>query len=221
MKSYSKCFITGCDDKTEWMLPWFLKNYLKHNDTPIVLMDFGLTEETRAWAYQVSGFDDVIPIKKGQKVAWFLKPAALLKIKSEYACWLDTDIQILGDMSGVFRYAEEKTLAMVEDKPWSIRTGETWHNSGVVAIKNKPQILTSWAQACIDNPIQGDQETLHSLIRDNPILRIGTIVSLPNIYNWLRVQLENDGHDNPNKLAMHWTGYKGKLMIRKLMYNEK
>ena len=184
MKSYSKCFITGCDDKTEWMLPWFLKNYLKHNDTPIVLMDFGLTEETRAWAYQVSGFDDVIPIKKGQKVAWFLKPAALLKIKSEYACWLDTDIQILGDMSGVFRYAEEKTLAMVEDKPWSMRTGETWHNSGVVAI-----------------------------IRDNPILRIGTIVSLPNIYNWLRVQLENDRHNNPNKLAMHWTGYKGKLMI--------
>ena len=26
-----KLFLTGCDIKTEWQLPWFLNNYLKQN----------------------------------------------------------------------------------------------------------------------------------------------------------------------------------------------
>ena len=24
-----KCFMTGCDSKTEWLLEWFIDNYLK------------------------------------------------------------------------------------------------------------------------------------------------------------------------------------------------
>jgi len=24
-------FITGCDVKTQWMLPWFVENFKKHN----------------------------------------------------------------------------------------------------------------------------------------------------------------------------------------------
>jgi hypothetical protein len=220
MKSFDKCFITGCDDRTEWMLPWFLKNYIKHNSTPIVLADFGMTDQTRAWAYQVSEFDDILDLQyRGTNKAWFLKPRALLEIKSEFACWIDTDIHILGDMSGVFNYVEEGKLAMVEDKPWSKRTGELWHNSGVVAVKGKPKILYDWEHVCRTRPVQGDQETLH-LMLDTPLKKLAAVNSVPNIYNWLRVQIL-DGEDNPNKLAMHWTGFKGKNEIRKIMYHEK
>ena len=44
MSKYDKAFVTGCDESNEWMLDWFLDNYKKHNDTPIVFADFGISE---------------------------------------------------------------------------------------------------------------------------------------------------------------------------------
>ena len=214
-----RVFVTGCDNKTEWMLPWFLKNYLKHNTTPIVFADFGVSDEMRAWVYQVSEFADIITIPKQRMNGLFLKPLTLLSIEADEVCWLDTDMHILGDISGVFNYVEEGKLAMVQDKPWTARQGEMWHNSGLVAIKGKPPVLHQWAIDCRDKPSQGDQEVLHSYFVGNPLRRLQYIKDVPNIYNWLRIQLL-DGQDNPNKLIMHWTGQKGKDTIRKLMYNE-
>ena len=40
------------------------------------------------------------------------------------------------------------------------------------------------------------------------------ITEIPNKYNWLRVQLENDKEDSQDKLVMHWTGKKGKDRIK-------
>lgn len=220
MKSLpNKVFLTGCDANTEWMLPWFMKNYLQHNKTPIVFADFGVSEATRAWAYQIAGFEDLLTMKKQKVGGWFYKPQALLNTNAEQVCWIDTDFHVLGDISGVFDYLEEGKLGMVEDKPWSKRRGETWHNSGIVGIKGKPPILHSWVQACKSQPRVGDQEVLHEMVRESPLKRMQHITSLPNIYNWLRLQIL-DGQDDPNKLCMHWTGQKGKNEIRKIMYNE-
>ena len=47
MKLYDEAFLTGCDASTEWMLSWFIKNYKKYNDTPIIFADFGVSELTR------------------------------------------------------------------------------------------------------------------------------------------------------------------------------
>ena len=44
MSKYDKAFVTGCDESNEWMLDWFLDNYKKHNDTPTVFADFGISE---------------------------------------------------------------------------------------------------------------------------------------------------------------------------------
>lgn len=214
---YNKVFLTGCDDKTEWMLPWFVKNYLKHNNTPLLFADFGVSDEMRTWI-QISGIADVVEITKQTANGWFLKPQSMLKSPSEYTCWIDTDIQILGDMSKLFDLVVPEKLCMVEDKPWTKRRKEVWHNSGVVAFKNKPMILKEWEKECRLNASVGDQEVLHKMIGQG-INRIKFIESLDNKYNWLRIQLE-DGQDNPYKLAMHWTGYKGKLQIQKMIYNE-
>ncbi len=213
----AKGFITGCDANTEWMLEWFLKNYRKHNDTPIHFCDFGVSAECKAWL-DIAGFDSVYTIPNQRVGGWFYKPTAMLKSPCDETIWLDTDIHVLGDLSGAFNYLEPNKLAMVEDKPWSARRGETWHNSGVVGIKGKPDILVNWAHECRGNPKQGDQEVLHEMVRSDPLTRMRYITDLPNKYNWLRVQLL-DGHDSPQKLCMHWTGFKGKEEIRKLIYN--
>lgn len=211
-------FITGCDSNTEWMLEWFLKNYLKHNDTPIHFCDFGVSPDCRAWL-EISGFASVYTIPSQRAGGWFYKPTAMLKSPLDETIWIDTDIHVLGDISGAFKYLETNKLAMVEDKPWSARRGETWHNSGVVGFRGKPEILVNWAHECRSNPKQGDQEVLHEMVRHDPLTRIRFIADMPNKYNWLRVQLL-DAQDSSDKLCMHWTGAKGKEQIRKLMYNE-
>jgi len=218
MSNTSRCFITGCDSNTEWMLPWFIKHYTKHNKTPIVFMDFGVSRELKGWLQTDNIFTDYITMEKQKVGGWFYKPQALLASPCEETCWIDTDIHVLGDLSGIWDHVEDNKLGMVEDKPWSARRGEVWHNSGVVAMKGKPNILRKWADECRKNPKVGDQEVLHSMML-TPISRMTHINSVPNIYNWLRIQLL-DGQDNPNKLAMHWTGAKGKEQIKKIMYNE-
>lgn len=215
---YDKAFITGCDSNTEWMLPWFVKHYMKHNNTPLLFADFGISPEMRTWVH-ISGIAEVVNVNKQNTNGWFLKPQCMINSPSKYTCWIDTDIHILGDMSGVFDSVVAEKLSMVEDKPWSKRRKQIWHNSGVVAFKDKPKILLDWEVQCRLNAKVGDQEILHEMVGQG-INRLRFIENLNNKYNWLRIQLL-DGQNNPDKIAMHWTGYKGKLEIQKLMYNEK
>jgi hypothetical protein len=64
----------------------------------------------------------------------------------------------------------------------------------------------------------GDQEVLHAMLRDDPLKKRIYIEDLPNIYNWLRIQLL-DGQDSSKKKIIHWTGFKGKEHIRGLIRN--
>lgn len=219
MNSYDRAFITGCDSNTEWQLQWFLKNYTKHNDTPILFCDFGVTQEMRFWIARQSIVAEVYKVPLQNKSGWFYKPAALLHSPAKETVWLDTDMHVLGDISDIFDYLEEDKLAMVEDKPWSKRRGETWHNSGTVGIKGKPSILKQWFDNTLKSTQVGDQEVLHEMVRKDPLTRMRYIKDLPNKYNWLRLQLL-DGQDSKHKLIMHWTGMKGNNEIRKLIYND-
>ena len=44
MKSYDEAFVTGCDSKHEWFLKWFIDNYKKHVNKPLIFANFGLSE---------------------------------------------------------------------------------------------------------------------------------------------------------------------------------
>ena len=213
-----KLFMTGCDKNTEWMLPWFLKNYKKHvqmpSSIPLCVMDFGLTEKTKDWlqtqVYAVGNMSNIPNHIKG----WFLKPMSMWKSPATSTCWIDTDFEIRGDISSVFDHIVPGKLGMVEDKPWSKRRGEKWHNSGIVAFTGKPKILAEWVNAVDRNPEVGDQEVLHGLL--SPLQKEIYIHDLPNKYNFLRIQLL-DGESDKQALAIHWTGFKGKDHIRSLM----
>lgn len=221
MTLFNKAFLTGCDETTEWMLPWFLENYSRHNDTPLVFANFGVSKDCLK---AIKGKSKNNPIKhiidmtKQEEKGWFKKPKSMLETSKlcEYTCWIDTDFEILSDMSSIFKYVEENRLGMVEDKPWSARRGETWHNSGIVAFKDTPMVLHQWVQLVKDTPTVGDQETLHLMLREHPLQRKIYITDIPNEYNWLRIQLL-DGHNSNRKKAIHWTGQKGKDKIRSLM----
>jgi hypothetical protein len=209
MKS-SKLFITGCDYNTEWMLPWFVENFKKHNpETELVIYDFGM----RGGLYPEMRKS----LRGNQDKGWFKKPAAMLNASqlADNVCWIDTDCEIVGNINGIWEYLEPNKLLMAEDLPWSKRRGEKWHNSGVVAFQSTPKILSEWAAEVSVNPIQGDQEVLHMMVKDG-LKRMIHITDLPRKYNVLRIDhLDKTVPKDPK--IFHWTGQKGKDKIRSLM----
>lgn len=212
MKSFDKVFLTGCDANTEWMLPWFIRNYMKYNKTPIIFANFGVSEEAlnRISPSCIGTIDCTNLPDKG----WFKKPFAMIEAarSAHKVCWLDTDCEVMGKLDDIFNYVEPNKLTLAEDKPWSKRRGETWHNSGVVAFQGRPPILEQWAMDVRSNPTVGDQEVLHTILNQG-LRRQIYISTLPSEYNWLRLMLQ-DGLDSNKKKIVHWTGPVGKQHIK-------
>jgi hypothetical protein len=205
----SKVFITGCDHKTQWQLPWFFDNLKRFSKTKLVVYDFGMSEEMkRVFAAQ--------PMQ-GDEKGWFKKPKAMIEASkiAKKVCWLDTDCQVLGPVDEIFDYVEPNKLAMAQDVPWSKRREETWHNSGVVAFQNRPNILDEWYASVKAKPKVGDQEVLHDLVKDG-MRRSIHITDLPRKYNTLRLDII-DGSMPKDHVIMHWTGAKGKIKIEKMI----
>lgn len=217
MRSSDSVFLTGCDQNTEWMLQWFFDHYLKHNNIPIVFANFGVSEEILNVISPI--VYHTIDLSRSIETGWFKKPRAMIECSKifEKTCWIDTDCQVHGNISGVFDHVVPEKLAMVEDKPWSMRSGQTWHNSGVVAFEKTPSILTQWALKSVRTKNRGDQEILHDMI-DSPLKRLMYIEDLPNKYNVLRVQ-HIDKSIPDETLVEHWTGEKGKNRIKKMIMN--
>lgn len=211
-----KAFLTGCDNKTEWMLEWWFREYSKHNDTPVIFADFGVSNDMKKYIKKT--FKHIITLDPHMVKGWFLKPQSMIEATkiAKKVCWIDTDCHVLSDISDIFKYAVPNKLTMGEDKPWSKLRGEKWHNSGVVLFEGYPYILRQWRKSVEKNPQVGDQEVLHSMVRRDSLSRQIYIEDLPNEYNWLRLQLDQ-GHDSKRKKIMHWTGNKGKDKIRRLI----
>jgi len=210
-KLYDKAFLTGADNNTEWMLPWFFENYKKHNSTPIMFADFGVEDRDAIRPYVHA----IIDMTRIEEKGWFKKPKALFNAPAKKTVWIDTDCEIKGKIDGIFDLLVPNKLNMVEDRPWAKRRGGVQFNSGVVGIIDKPLIVQMWCQWVRDNPSVGDQETLTEHL--NPITQMTYINPLPNEYNWLRLQIENDNEPATNARIIHWTGQKGKDRIRRQM----
>jgi hypothetical protein len=213
---YDTVFITGCDANCEWQLPWFLENYFKHNDTPLAFMDFGITAEA---ADLLSEYGVEIISFTSQNKGWFKKPRAIWEATNYLingaVCWLDTDCQVTGDISGIFEHYVPQKIGMVADRPWTKRrpTNGTWYNSGVV-LTDRNANLYNWVLKCESEPKEGDQEVLHNMTTE--ISRLSIVEPLPHTYNTLRLDyIDNINEENP--LIIHHTGHKGKDKIREMM----
>ena len=95
---YNKAFLTGCDYKHEWILPWFFENYKKHNNTPLIFADFGVKNKDII----KDNVHAIINLKNLKEKGWFKKPKAMLNCPSEKTVWLDTDCQVLSNIDSIF-----------------------------------------------------------------------------------------------------------------------
>ena len=211
MKLYEEAFVTGCDKSQEWMLHWFIKNFKKNSSKPLIFANFGVTD--LALNIMRENCHAVMDLTETEEKGWFKKPRTMINCPAKKTVWIDTDCEVLDNIDGIFDLLEPDKLNMIKDEPWSKRTGQIWHNSGVVGFIDKPIILHQWYRAVKSRPTvaQGDQEVLHSML--NPITKIKYINDLPNEYNVLRIQTTVDKDYKGPIRIMHWTGRKGKIMI--------
>ena len=208
----SKAVLVGSDANTEWMLPWFVENFKKHNNTHLSIVDFGMTEEAQKWCE--TNVDSLGDMRVETPHAWFLKPFAMANSPFKKTIWLDIDCEILGDVSPIFSKIVPDKLSMVVDRPWSKRFNTTMYNSGVVAFEGRPKILESWCEIIKSKPGRGDQETLHEML--DPLQQMMYINEIENKWNVLRLQ-HIEGPKVNDTVVNHWTGMKGKEHIRSLM----
>lgn len=45
----NKGVLVGADQKQEWLLLWWWKNYSEENELPVCFVDFGMSEKGRKW----------------------------------------------------------------------------------------------------------------------------------------------------------------------------
>ena len=214
----SECFLTGCDKNTEWQLPWFFKNYSAHCDLPLILADFGMSEEMRESDLVKGATHRIISCKAN---GWFSKIEAMIEAAHQEfhrVCWLDTDCQLLSNPKMIFNYVVHNKLTIVKDHPWTKRRPEQgeWHNTGVVAFEGRPPVLRQWMSVAASNEYRGDQEALHAIIGGDPMRKMMMLELAPHRFNVLRIdRIDNTVPKNP--VIMHWTGEKGKDEIRRQM----
>ena len=195
----SKLYITGCDKKTRWMLPWFESNFYKHNpDAKLHVFDFD----------------------KGN--GWFQKPSVMIQASrwSKGVCWLDTDCEVRGNLDPIWNHVVVNKISMAIDKPWSKRRPDrgNWYNSGVVAFGGIPPVLSEWARYIKEGLTKevGDQEVLNWMLGGDALREMTHIHRLPHKFNTLRIDLI-DNTEPKNIQVMHWTGHKGKMEIMEQM----
>ena len=213
-RKYPECVLTGCDSNTEWQLNWFIENYGNHENRPLIIADFGMSEQYLNYVSNHPRVSGIMNLRKTKEEGWFNKPIAMFNSPAVKTVWVDTDCEIKTNLNPLFRMIVPNKLNMVEDKPWTKRRKEIWHNSGVVGFIGRPEILHTWCNAIRDNPNVGDQEVLHTLL--NPITRITHINDIPSEWNVMRLATDEDGYTGPISIQHH-TGSKGKVKIRGLM----
>ena len=203
-KQFNNLYITGADKKTDWMLPWFEENFTLHNpDAQLAVYEFDTFRQ------DLQG--------------WFKKPAAMMDASAiaDQVVWIDSDCEVKKNLDGIFNHISSQKLTMAVDRPWTTRRGDrgTWYNSGVVGFEGIPPILSEWARYIKDGLTNevGDQEVLNWMLGGDPIREITHINHLPARYNFLRLDIQDKYPGFDDAAIVHWTGGKGKEVIKEMM----
>tara|TARA_Y100000004_G_scaffold196483_1_gene266633 strand:- start:1076 stop:1702 length:627 start_codon:yes stop_codon:yes gene_type:complete len=202
----NNCFVIGVDNKMQWMLPWWLDNYYRHNTIPVMICDFGMREDWAKWSKErADGGYEKFPIR--EECSWFYKPLALARCKAEKKCWIDLDCEVLDDISGIFDYTQLDKITCAEDiyHSWGCK----WQ-TGVFAVENNSKVLELWVHDCLNIKNRGDQEVLWDIVKRYPNI----ISEMPNYYNWLRRDVETGRECSQDPKIIHWTGPVGKQVIK-------
>jgi hypothetical protein len=187
-----------CDKDQEWILPWWVDNYLKYNHIPIQFVDIGMSEEGAKFCKARGSYTKMPELELKN---WFKKPFAMKLTLFKRTLYMDLDCEVRGS---IFEFFENLSgFVISNDVPNNFSTVSNPVNSGVVCYDWGEQIITRWANKVLSSHVvmRGDQDCL------DHIEKIYT--PLPKEYHWLRIMGEN-----ATSIIYHYTGSTGKKIIR-------
>jgi len=213
-----KGVVIGVDAAQEWMLPWWLARYSQHNEYPVMVADFGLTDAGREWclAHKLILSQPIELDGHG----WFKKPLGCLHSVWRRTVWFDTDVEVKRDIGPLFDYTG---LAVTVDRgtpqKWkdALPHDATVYNTGCISYEWGDRVLLKWAMTTMlmykleaaEGRLlipTGDQECFAMSVRK---YAKWAIQEIPPEQFALRMT------DKPDAaIAVHWTGPVGKDVIR-------
>jgi len=217
-----KGVVIGVDSNQEWMIPWWVENYRKFNNYPVLVADFGLSEAGIDLCRRLGlGVSATVTM---EAYGWFKKPLGCLQTMFKKTIWMDTDVQVKKNIGPLFDYSEKGMFGITVDRgtPQQYKDAMPWdatiYNSGCIFYRHKDPLIQKWAMITVlthalkPQPgkmfcVCGDQETLAMAIRRYAKNRIHEI---PKEHFSLRL-----GGDPEDSIAKHWTGPRGKEAIKK------
>lgn len=217
----NRSVLIGTDTNQQEMTWYWLQRFKELcPDIPVQLANFGTTSLFREDVIENCLVDEILHIDGGKdRKAWFKKPAAMMSSKSETTLWLDTDTEILSDISDIFDLAQDDKLGLVRDQ-YYCRVDRAQFNTGLVLFKGKPQLLRDWAETIEHSNMRGDQEVLHAyLSKSGQFDSHPNVYTLPDKYNYVRLEYEKVPDLNDLRV-IHWTGPKGKRVIMEKLLND-
>ena len=206
--------VTGLDSNREDIIEWWIDNALKYNKTEkIGVWDLGMSSACRnklKRKYKQVWFSEVVV---SLEIGWYYKVHCVKESPEQSVVWVDSDCQILTDISDIFHLVPSGQIGLTRD--WG---RSNWWQTGVIAVNDRPSLLDTWHKRLwtpdeYGELIRGDQEALNALVGTGEHEQI---VELPQEYQWLRLSL-NRGIKSDNMKVIHWTGAPGKKFIRDVL----
>ena len=218
--------MVGCPFDQSDLLPWWFKNYRKHNSYPVTVADFGISEEVKEACKRYCDFVDMTDIPV---TGWLRKPFAILRAQAKNILWCDVDVEVRGNMGDFFKLSSGGRVAVGEDLYWSpehyyspaFKSGKydfrrylpkdcRIYDSGVLAVEMGNPIIENWACETLLNPIKYESDTeILALFLYNNSDKLSVIPKTEHL-----MRLEHCPGNKDNLLTFHWTGPQGKRLIR-------
>ena len=206
--------VTGIDNNREDIIEWWIDNALKYNKTEkIGVWDLGMSSACRKKLkrkYEQVWFSEIVV---SSQIGWYYKVHCVKESPEQSVVWVDSDCQILTDISDIFHLVPSGQIGLTKDLARS-----NWWQTGVIAVNDRPSLLDIWHKRLwtpneYGELIRGDQEALNTLVGTG---EHNQIVELPQEYQWLRMSL-NKGIKSDNMKVIHWTGPAGKRFIKDVL----
>lgn len=193
--------LVGCDQEQEWLLKWWWNNFRKHNRYRVAFVDFGMSEEAKAWCKSKG---DLIKLDIKLPVH-LVKPLAFLQSPFRNTVWIDLDCEITGSIAPIFQKIHAYSGVALVSEP-----GDVGYNSGVVAFEKDSVLISRWAEACLQHHMSSfcQNDLLGFVILHEEI----EIAELPSKYNW---RFKNGV--NHEAVIIHWQGEWGKEVLRRTL----
>ncbi|MFI5334199.1 MAG: hypothetical protein ACHQT8_03410, partial [Chlamydiales bacterium] len=230
--------LVATDENLEWLLPWWWENYRAASNTyPVTFVDFGMTEQARAFckehgelvdfAFHPTFVKDRHELHSDVKLewanygetfwqarsGWFKKPLALLQSRFHLTLWLDLDCEVMQPLEPLFSLLPPHQDFAIAPEPLFYQGGsdrlfgEVLYNSGVVLFRHGAKLIQKWSTRAFHE--NGKFQGDQELL-SRMIHEEGTeVFELPEIYN-ARLVTGVPLHAT----IIHWVGNWGKAYIR-------